>query len=378
MQFARERRRRIESLVQELRDGLEQGDERSIDIAQTELQDELYDLNREAYLYEAEDDQEGGILGQIGNTLKKTFAFDDDLDARPNYGYQGGNWDDDWDYDNRGRGGQNYGQPPSYNPPSYGQPSYSQPSYGGTMPTYGGGAYDPYSNPGYGRQGYDNRPADNRPANNRPADNRPADNRPSYDNRPPENRPGINDNPGYGRRGYQDARSGVDSAYGDRPYDSRPETRPDSRPETRPDNRPAENRRYEGRPYEGRPTDSRYDTPRSPETGYGPGQGANPPTPRGATGAAPSTYSTPDRRGGGSGTPPSGPSTPTVPPRSVPPRLDDNWDDDPWAQPSAEDRRADSGPEPSESNWGDASRRRPNPSPSSDYDNNWTSQDEWL
>ncbi|MEO1096107.1 MAG: Hsp70 family protein, partial [Cyanobacteria bacterium J06638_28] len=55
MQFARDRRRRIEGLVQELRDYLEQSDERGIDIAQAELQDELYDLNREAYLYEADE-----------------------------------------------------------------------------------------------------------------------------------------------------------------------------------------------------------------------------------------------------------------------------------------------------------------------------------
>ncbi|MBE9155586.1 hypothetical protein IQ265_01855 [Nodosilinea sp. LEGE 06152] len=55
MQFARDRRRRIEGLLQELRgyleqNDLEQNDERGIDIAQAKLQDELYDLNREAYL----------------------------------------------------------------------------------------------------------------------------------------------------------------------------------------------------------------------------------------------------------------------------------------------------------------------------------------
>ena len=73
MQFARDRRRRIEALVQELRDYLEQADERGIDIAQTDLQDELYDLNREAYLYEADDD-EGDLLGRIGDTLKKNLS----------------------------------------------------------------------------------------------------------------------------------------------------------------------------------------------------------------------------------------------------------------------------------------------------------------
>lgn len=208
MQFARDRRRRIEGLVQELRDYLEQGDERGLDIAQAELQDELYDLNREAYLYEADDESEGGILGQIGNTLKKTFTFDDDLDARPNYGYQAGNWgnwDDDWDYDRRG------GQPGYGGSPSYG----NQPSYGSNRPAYDsyaapGSGYDRsgtanYDRPGYGSTGYDNRSG--------AADQRSGQGgygSPDYGSTGYDNRPGINDNPGYGRRGYQDRATGQD------------------------------------------------------------------------------------------------------------------------------------------------------------------------
>lgn len=208
MQFARDRRCRIEGLVQELRDYLEQGDERGLDIAQAELQDELYDLNREAYLYEADDESEGGILGQIGNTLKKTFTFDDDLDARPNYGYQAGNWgnwDDDWDYDRRG------GQPGYGGSPSYG----NQPSYGSNRPAYDsyaapGSGYDRsgtanYDRPGYGSTGYDNRSG--------AADQRSGQGgygSPDYGSTGYDNRPGINDNPGYGRRGYQDRATGQD------------------------------------------------------------------------------------------------------------------------------------------------------------------------
>jgi molecular chaperone DnaK len=357
MQFARERRRRIEALVQELRDGLERGNERGIDIAQTELQDELYDLNREAYLYEAEDGQEGGILGQIGNTLKKTFAFDDDLDARPNYGYQGGswgNWDDDWDYDSRRRGGQSYGQPPSYGQPSnYGQP----PSYGGNRPTYGGAAYDTYPNSGYGRPVYDNRPADNRPvdkrpsydnrpANSRPADNRPVDNRP-VDNRPADNRPGINDNPGYGRRGYQDARHGEDSSYDNRLADpSYGNQGTDSA---------YDNRSYENRPYDdsaNRPPAPREDrfSPR-PAADYG-------------FGAADSGSMTGQR-------PPANGASPSRPAPSS--SGTSNWDDDPWADTSSSERR----PSPPASD-GRKSPRRPSPPPASDYGSDWASRDEWL
>lgn len=87
MQFARDRRRRIEGLVQELRAALEQADERGIDIAQSDLQNEVYELNREAYLYDM--DEEGdGILSQIGGTLKRAFAGeDDDYYRTGEYGY---------------------------------------------------------------------------------------------------------------------------------------------------------------------------------------------------------------------------------------------------------------------------------------------------
>jgi molecular chaperone DnaK len=80
MQFARDRRRRIERLIQELREALAQGDERTIDLTQGELQDEVYELNREAYLYE--DDEEEDLLGQIGGTLRRTFSGDNDRGDR--------------------------------------------------------------------------------------------------------------------------------------------------------------------------------------------------------------------------------------------------------------------------------------------------------
>lgn len=142
MQFARDRRRRIEGLVQELRDYLEQGDERGIDIAQADLQDELYDLNREAYLYESDDEEGGNFLEQIGGTLKRTFAFDDDFEVDRNYGYSGrtaswDDWEDNWDYNRRPQ-------------PRYDQPPYrGKPVYGGEPPAYGNQPPYPPAPPAY-------------------------------------------------------------------------------------------------------------------------------------------------------------------------------------------------------------------------------------
>lgn len=231
LQFARDRRRRIEGLIRDLRDYLEQGDERGIDIAQAELQGELYDLNREAYLYEQDEEDGEGILGQIGGALKRTFAFDDE----PDYGYQGsswGSWDDGWDYDNRSRGGRydeppyrgqsgyrnepayrdappyrdnrsSYGEPPPYRdaPPRYGSSGYSEPprpAYGDQLPSRGPSGYgnDPYyrdqpparpSDPygperPYGDSAYRNEPAPRRPYPEDPTYPPPSDrssNRPS-------------------------------------------------------------------------------------------------------------------------------------------------------------------------------------------------------
>lgn len=98
LQFSRDRRRRIEALIQELRDGLARNDERGIDIAQADLQDEVYELNREAYLYDL-DDEEDGFLGQIGGTLRRAFAGDDedyrreyDYNSYPSSGYPGSSY----------------------------------------------------------------------------------------------------------------------------------------------------------------------------------------------------------------------------------------------------------------------------------------------
>jgi len=194
MQFGRDRRRRIENLIQELRAALEQSDDRGIDLFQSDLQNEVYELNREAYLYDLDDDGDG-ILNQIGGTLKRAFAGeDDDYYRTDDYGYgagsgygasypanntygrqaqwdapswnQGGaaassnSWDDwgnDWD------GGQRQPSPPPA--PGYNQPvnpsmpngtsrynagtGYSADVYGRDN---GGGGYDTPSDNRYGQQ----------------------------------------------------------------------------------------------------------------------------------------------------------------------------------------------------------------------------------
>ena len=178
MQFGRDRRRRIETLVQELRAALEQKDDRGIDITQSDLQNEVYELNREAYLYDLDDDGDG-ILGQIGDTLKKAFSGeDDDYYRTGDYGYgagsgygsysnnqygtgaysaqaqwdspswnqqstanRGNSWDDDdWGDDWVTPRRPSDPTPSRYDQPGYPQQNYSQNSY--SQDNYSQGRYD--------------------------------------------------------------------------------------------------------------------------------------------------------------------------------------------------------------------------------------------
>ena len=91
-QFANSYRRQIESYSTEILESLEQDDDRRLDRAQADLQDVLYELNREVRLqYEEEDD--GGFLGAIRRT------FSDDYEEDYPYSLQR-NYEDDY----RGRG----------------------------------------------------------------------------------------------------------------------------------------------------------------------------------------------------------------------------------------------------------------------------------
>ncbi|MBW4559056.1 MAG: molecular chaperone DnaK [Trichormus sp. ATA11-4-KO1] len=64
MQFARSRRQRIDSICRELKESLQENDDRGIDQAYADLQDALYELNREVREYYAEDEDED-LFGTI-------------------------------------------------------------------------------------------------------------------------------------------------------------------------------------------------------------------------------------------------------------------------------------------------------------------------
>ncbi len=123
MQFGRDRRRRIENLVQQLRAALEQSDDRGIDMFQADLQNEVYELNREAYLYDLDEEGEG-ILGAIGNTLKQAFSGeDDDYYRTGDYGY-GASSGYNTGYSAGGYAASNpYGQQAQWDAPSWNQSS---------------------------------------------------------------------------------------------------------------------------------------------------------------------------------------------------------------------------------------------------------------
>ncbi len=71
-QFASYYRNRIEALIREMEASLKRDDERGIDRAQSEIEDALYELNREIRLmYEDEDED-------LFSSIKRTFIGDDD------------------------------------------------------------------------------------------------------------------------------------------------------------------------------------------------------------------------------------------------------------------------------------------------------------
>jgi molecular chaperone DnaK len=150
MQFGRDRRRRIERLIQELRECLERGDERGIDITQVELQDEVYELNREAYMYD--DPEEDDFLGQIGGTLKRTFSGGEDDRYEDSWSRRSAWEDGGWDY-NAPRGGARANYPGNYGRDNYGGDSYGRDNYG--RDSYGG--RDNYGRDNYGNRDYGSR-----------------------------------------------------------------------------------------------------------------------------------------------------------------------------------------------------------------------------
>jgi molecular chaperone DnaK len=74
-QFAGFHRRRIEALVQELRQAIKRDDDRAIDRTQSDLQDALYELKREVRLQYSDEEEEGFF-----SSIRRTFTGEGDND----------------------------------------------------------------------------------------------------------------------------------------------------------------------------------------------------------------------------------------------------------------------------------------------------------
>lgn len=65
IQMVSPHRGRIEGLVRELRSSMERNDERGMDLAQSDLQDAIYELNREVYQLQQQEEDEDDFLGSV-------------------------------------------------------------------------------------------------------------------------------------------------------------------------------------------------------------------------------------------------------------------------------------------------------------------------
>ena len=82
MQFARNRRQRIDNICRDLRDSLKEDNDRGIDQAYADLQDALSDLSREVRQYYAEDEED-----DLFGTIRDIFIGDKDDDDFYDRGY---------------------------------------------------------------------------------------------------------------------------------------------------------------------------------------------------------------------------------------------------------------------------------------------------
>ncbi len=115
MQFAQRQRGRVETLIRALRDSLERNDERGIDQIGVDLQDAIYELNREVAAYSDEEDEDD-LFGSIRRTFSSSgerriregydsyespeyTRYDRPTSKRSRRYYQSDDWDDnddDW------------------------------------------------------------------------------------------------------------------------------------------------------------------------------------------------------------------------------------------------------------------------------------------
>jgi molecular chaperone DnaK len=229
MSFTMPYRNRIEPLSQRLREALANNDDRSVDIAEADLKDALYDLNREVYQQTKLDEGEGGFFESI-----KNFFLEDDEDyyypeRRDPYDYGNSNtnsWNtkrDNYTLPSRDPYGREAFNPPSrdsysrdnYNNDnnesqrrdSYGRDSYSDRSssrdnYGSNRDNYGSSRQDNArqdnynSRDNYGSSRQDNSRRDN--YSNSDRDNYGSSSRDSYSSR--QDNYGSRDNYGSSRQ----------------------------------------------------------------------------------------------------------------------------------------------------------------------------------
>ncbi|MGK7934502.1 MAG: molecular chaperone DnaK [Xenococcaceae cyanobacterium] len=103
-QFAGYYRRRIDILCEEILDSLKQDDERALDRAQADLQDALYELNREIRL-QYEDEEDDDFFGAIRRTFTgETSMMDEDYSYDP----RRSSYSDDYPYPTAGGYNNNY------------------------------------------------------------------------------------------------------------------------------------------------------------------------------------------------------------------------------------------------------------------------------
>ncbi|MBW4672375.1 MAG: molecular chaperone DnaK [Cyanomargarita calcarea GSE-NOS-MK-12-04C] len=81
MGFARSRRQKIDNICRELRESLKEDDDRGIDQAYADLQDALYELNREVRQYYTEDEEGEDLFG----TIRDIFTGGDKEEREPPY-----------------------------------------------------------------------------------------------------------------------------------------------------------------------------------------------------------------------------------------------------------------------------------------------------
>ncbi|MTJ47696.1 molecular chaperone DnaK [Dolichospermum sp. UHCC 0259] len=120
MQFARNRRQRIDNICRNLRESLQANEDRGIDQAYADLQDALYELNREVRQYYAEDEDED-LFGAIREIFVGEKEREPERDVyRDNYRQRdSSNRSVNRDYGNPGRSPSYESRPTRSKRPSY-------------------------------------------------------------------------------------------------------------------------------------------------------------------------------------------------------------------------------------------------------------------